>query len=137
MKGEEIEKEPAGELFQKFIGKKELAENDEYSKAADEAVAEYIKEIKSTDTKDWDAEQWAKSIIVHLRTDVNGTIQPIKDFEVKYDELKLPDGRLLQDVSEEELNEEVDKVNVAVLIDASGSMKADVPGGNKMTLAKS
>lgn len=137
LKGEEIEKEPAGELFQKFIGKKELAENDEYSKAADEAVAEYIKEIKSTDTKDWDAEQWAKSIIVHLRTDVNGTIQPIKDFEVKYDELKLPDGRLLQDVSEEELNEEVDKVNVAVLIDASGSMKADVPGGNKMTLAKS
>ncbi|RWR07298.1 VWA domain-containing protein [Siminovitchia fortis] len=137
LKGEEIEKEPAGELFQQYIGDKEFADNEEYSKAAGEAVAEYMKEIKNMDTKDWDAEQWAKSIILSLRTDVSGTIQPLKDFEVKYNELKLPDGRLLQDVSEEELNEEADDVNVAVLIDASGSMKADVPGGNKMALAKS
>lgn len=134
---EEIEKEPSGDLFQKYIGKKEFSDNDKYSKAAEEAVAKYTEKIKSTDIKDWDAEQWAASIITSLRTDVGNTIQPIKDFEVKYNELKLPDGRLLQDVSEDELNEESDKVNVAVLIDASGSMKADVSGGNKMALAKS
>ncbi|GIN91567.1 hypothetical protein J6TS1_15270 [Siminovitchia terrae] len=134
--GEEIEEEPAGELFQKHIGEKELTD-DEYSKAADEAVTEYMKEIKSKDTKEWGAEEWAKSIIVNLRADAKETLQPIKDFEVKYNELKLPDGRLLQDVSEEELNEEAEEVNVAVLIDASGSMNADVPGGNKMALAKS
>lgn len=137
LNGEEIEKEPAGELFQKYIGEKEFADNEEYSKAVEEAVAEFMKEIDARDTKDWSAEQWAKSIIVNLRTDVSGTVQPLKDFEVKYDELKLPDGKLLQDVSEEELNEEAEEVNVAILIDASGSMKADVPGGNKMALAKS
>ncbi len=135
--GKEIEEEPAGELFQKHIGKKELSDDNEYSKAADEAVAEYIKGIKSQDTKEWSAEEWAQSIIVNLRTDVKETLQPVKDFKVKYNELKLPDGRLLQDVSEEELNEEAEEVNVAVLIDASGSMNADVPGGNKMALAKS
>lgn len=137
LNAEEIEKEPSGNLFQKYIGEKELSDNDKYSKAAEEAVAKYMEEIKSRDTKDWDAKQWAASIIASLRTDVRNTIQPIKDLEVKYNELKLPDGRLLQDVSEDELNEEADKVNVAVLIDASGSMKADVSGGNKMALAKS
>ncbi|VEF46262.1 D-amino acid dehydrogenase, large subunit [Bacillus freudenreichii] len=137
LNGEKIEKEPAGELFQKYIGEKEFADNEKYTQAAEKAVAEYMEKIESLDTKDWDAEQWAKSIILNLRTDVSGTIQPLKDFEVKYNELKLPDGRLLQDVSEEELNEEAEDVNVAILIDASGSMKADVPGGNKMALAKS
>ncbi|WP_339160842.1 VWA domain-containing protein [Siminovitchia sp. FSL W7-1587] len=135
--GEEIEKEPAGHLFEKYIGKKEFADQEEYEKAEEEAVAEYLEEIKNKDTKDWDAKQWATSIITSLRTDVGNVIQPVRDMEVKYHELKLPDGRLVQDVSEEELNEQPDEVNIAVLIDASGSMKAEVPGGIKMALAKS
>lgn len=135
--GEEIEQESAGELFEKYVKEKEFADNEEYNKAQEEAVNEYMKGIKEQDTKDWDAEKWATTIITSLRTDVSNTVQPMKDFKVEYNELKLPDGRLLQDVSEEELNKEADKANIAILIDASGSMKADVPGGNKMALAKS
>lgn len=134
--GEEIIKEPEGALFKKHIGDKEFGSNDEYAAAQEEAVKEYIQNIKKEDTKDWDAEKWAHSIVTALRTNHEKTVKPMQDFEVKYAEVKLPDGRLLQDVSEEELNEEPDPVNVAVLVDASGSMKANVSGGNKMELAK-
>ncbi|MGV3466871.1 MAG: vWA domain-containing protein, partial [Heyndrickxia sp.] len=135
--GEEMEQESGGELFQKYVIDKEFADNDIYIEAQDEAVNEYIQNIKKEDTKIWSAEQWAGSLITAFRTDYKTTLQPMKDYEVKFNKLKLPDGRLLQDVSEEELHEQADKVNVALLLDASGSMKANVPGGNKMQLAKS
>ncbi|NBJ71098.1 MULTISPECIES: VWA domain-containing protein [Clostridia] len=137
LKAEEILMEPSGKLFKEYIQEKEFAPNDEYSKADEEVITTYVQEMKDKNTEGWDAKQWANSIVSSLRTNVGATLNPIQDFEVKYEELKLPDGRLLQEVSEEELNEETKKINVAVLIDASGSMKADVPGGNKMTLAKS
>lgn len=134
--GEEMEKEPEGELFQKYIGNYEFANEDMYSKAEEKAIQAYIQNIKKMDTKKWKAEKWAQSLIANFRTNYQSTIQPIKNYEVKYDKLKLPDGRLLQDVSEEEINKGPKKVNVAILLDASGSMKANVPGGNKMQLAK-
>lgn len=136
MIGEEIEKEPAGELFQKYSRAKELATNEEYSPTVDEAIKEYIQTMKKVETKEWDAQKWAQSLITNFRSQYSDTIQPMKDFEVKYDKLTLPDGRLLQDVDEEELSKSPDKVNVAILLDASGSMNANVPGGNKMKLAK-
>lgn len=135
--GEGMLQEPGGDLFQKYVSKDEFAKNDVYVEAQDEAVNEYIQTIKKEDTKNWSPEQWAESLITAFRTDYKITLQPMKDYEVKYDKLKLPDGRLLQDVTEEELHEQSDKVNVALLLDASGSMKSNVPGGNKMQLAKS
>lgn len=134
--GEEIEKEPEGELFTKHLHGKELASDEEYGEALEEAMNEYIAYIEKADTNDWDAQKWTQSIVTSLRTNHGSTIQPIKKFNIIYEELKLPDGRLLQDVTEEELNQKADPVDVAVLLDASGSMKADVEGGNKMELAK-
>lgn len=135
--GQEMEKEPAGEFYEKYIKDKTDAGQEQYQAAADKAVASYMDMIEKEDTSDWDEKNWAQSIVTSFRTDVSDVIQPIKEFKVEYHELKMPDGRLLQDVDEEELEEEPDQVNVAVLIDGSGSMKADVPGGNKMMLAKS
>jgi len=132
-----MEQEPGGDLYKKFIIDAEFADNNVYTEAQNKAINEYIQNIKKTDTKNWTAEKWAGSLITAFRTDYKKTIQPMKDYEVKFDKLKLPDGRLLQDVSEEELHEEANKVNIALLLDASGSMKADIPGGNKMQLAKS
>lgn len=136
MIAEEIEKEPAGNLFEKYNRTKELVPNEEYTPTVDQAINEYISSIKKVETKEWNAQKWAQSLITNFRTQYSDTIQPMKDFEVKYDKLTLPDGRLLQDVNEEELNKGPDKVNIAILLDASGSMKANVPGGNKMKLAK-
>ncbi|MGE6257673.1 hypothetical protein ACQKCU_07130 [Heyndrickxia sporothermodurans] len=134
--GDEIEKEPGGELFQKYIESKEFADQNEYADAEAAAVDHYIQSIKKVNTKNWDADKWAQSIVTNFRTEYKKTIQPMRDLEIKYKELKLPDGRLLQDVSEEEFDSQPKKVNIALLLDASGSMKANVPGGNKMKLAK-
>lgn len=135
--GDEIEKEPGGELFQKYIESKEFADQNEYADAEAAAVNHYIQSIKKVNTKNWDEEKWAQSIVTNFRSEYKKTIQPMRDLEIKYKELKLPDGRLLQDVSEEELESQPKKVNIALLLDASRSMKANVPGGNKMKLAKS
>ncbi|MBS4174897.1 VWA domain-containing protein [Bacillus sp. FJAT-49736] len=134
--GEDMESEPGGSLYQKYIAEKEFAKNNEYAQAELKAIDEYIQNIKNENTKKWGTQQWSESLITAFRTEYKKTLQPMKDFEVKYDKLKLPDGRLLQDVTEKELNQRPDKVNIALLLDASGSMKSNVSGGNKMKLAK-
>ncbi len=91
---------------------------------------------KKKDTGDWDAERWAASITENLRTGYKEKAGEFENYEVVFDEIKLPDGRLLQDVDLEELTEEQKEVNIALLIDSSGSMKAEVDGESKMELAK-
>ncbi|WP_416150306.1 vWA domain-containing protein [Salipaludibacillus sp. HK11] len=93
--------------------------------------------LEEEDFNEWSADEAFAFVIDEVGADLNEAIHIIKDYEVIYDDLVLPDGRLLQEVEEDEINEEMESdVNVAILIDASGSMEADVDGERKMDLAK-
>src|SRR5699024_11667121 len=60
----------------------------------------------------------------------------IRDFEVEFDDIELPEGRPLNKLKEEDLEDDPPETNVDVILDASGSMKAEVQGGEKMKLAR-
>ncbi|KPL59056.1 vWA domain-containing protein [Rossellomorea vietnamensis] len=128
----------AGDLYQQYIENKNGAKDPEaYREASDKAVDEYVEDVRQKETGKWSDEKWTQSILSSLQTGYGGIASELENYEVVYDEMKLPDGRLLQDVPMDEITEKEDKkVNVALLIDSSGSMKADVDGKSKMSLAK-
>ncbi|WP_442636763.1 vWA domain-containing protein [Rossellomorea marisflavi] len=131
---EELIDQTNGEIYEKHIPSDD--NQNAARSASEDAADEYLDHIKKEDTGDWDAERWAASITENLRTGYKEKAGDLKNYEVVFDEIKLPDGRLLQDVDLEELTEEQKEVNIALLIDSSGSMKAEVDGESKMELAK-
>ena len=135
---EEWINEDEGELYQKYIEKKSWSKEPEaYKKATGKAIDEYMKNIVTKETEKWTEQNWTQSILSSLQTGYGDIASELENYEVVYEEMKLPDGRLLQDVPMDEITEKEDKkVNVALLIDSSGSMKADVDGESKMSLAK-
>ncbi|RLQ90007.1 VWA domain-containing protein [Falsibacillus albus] len=128
----------AGDLYQKYIGEKSFSKApDDYRQATDDAIDAYLKSLDRKETKKWDKQKWVQSMTSSLETGYRGGAEDISSYKVVYDKLRLPDGRLLQDVGMNEITKKQDKkVNVALLIDSSGSMKAQVGGESKMALAK-
>ncbi|WP_155922202.1 vWA domain-containing protein [Bacillus sp. EB01] len=135
---EEYIQQDKGILYQKYIEGKEFSEDKTaYEQATKDAIDAYIEEISEKKTKKWDENKWAESITTALRTSYKDVAKEIENYEVVYEELRLPDGRLLQDISMDEVTQESNKkVNVVLVIDSSGSMKAKVGGEAKMALAK-
>ncbi|MCA1061576.1 VWA domain-containing protein [Rossellomorea aquimaris] len=127
-----------GELYQKYIKKQSWSKNPkEYKAATGSAIDHYIDSVDSKETEQWNEKEWAHSILSSLQTGYRDIASELENYEVVYDELKLPDGRLLQDIEMDEITQKQDKkVNVAFLIDSSGSMKAKVDGESKMSLTK-
>lgn len=134
--GEAFIHNEAGEMYKSYVPESESADQDDYEQATELAISDYIEEVQTKGTEEWTAEQWATSLLNGLRANYDQAFSPVQDFKVTYESLKLPDGRLLQDVTEEELNNRPDKVNVAMLIDSSGSMKKEINSEKKMTAAK-
>ncbi|OCA85771.1 hypothetical protein A8F94_12930 [Bacillus sp. FJAT-27225] len=135
---EEYIQQDKGDLYQKYIEGKEFSEDKAaYEQATKEAIDAYINEVSKKKTKKWDEIKWAESITSALRASYKDVAEEIENYEVVYEELRLPDGRLLQDISMDEVTQESNKkVNVVLVIDSSGSMKAQVGGEAKMALAK-
>lgn len=131
---EELIDQTNGEIYEKHISPDD--NQNAARSASEDAADEYLEHIKKEDTEDWDAERWAASITENLRTGYKEKAGELENYDVVFDEIKLPDGRLLQDVELEELTEEQKEINIALLIDSSGSMKAEVDGESKMELAK-
>ncbi|RHW35755.1 VWA domain-containing protein [Neobacillus notoginsengisoli] len=127
-----------GELYTKFIESKEFSEDKEaIEKANADAVDAYFAQISKKKTKNWDEKKWAESITFALRASYKDVAEEMENYEVVYEKLRLPDGRLLEDISMDEITKEEDKsVNVVLVIDSSGSMKAKIGGESKMALAK-
>lgn len=133
----EIEVEPEGDLFAEYIGDKESSDDDSYDAAEEEALDALVDEVEAMDPDEYDEPEKIAGIIINkLRTHHAPGLDDIRDFEVEIDDIELPDGRPLSDVKEEDLEEDPPETNVAVILDASGSMKADVQGGEKMELAR-
>lgn len=133
----EIEIEPEGELFTEYINDKETAEDDIYDDAQEEALDALVEEIESMDKEEYDEPEKVAGIIINtLRTNYAADLDKIRDFEIEFDDIELPDGRPLNELKEEDLEKDPPDTNVAVILDASGSMKAEVEGGEKMTLAR-
>lgn len=96
-----------------------------------------VEEIEAMDKEEYDEPEKVAGIIINtLRTNYAADLDKIRDFEIEFDDIELPDGRPLNDLKEEDLEEDPPDTNVAVILDASGSMKAEVEGGEKMTLAR-
>ncbi|WP_179884757.1 VWA domain-containing protein [Bacillus sp. AFS015802] len=135
---EEWINEDEGELYQQYIEKKSWSKEPEaYKKATGRAIDEYMENIGTKETEKWSEQKWTRSVLSSLQTGYGDIASELENYEVIYEELKLPDGRLLQDIEMDEINQKDDKeVNVALLIDSSGSMKAEVDGESKMSLAK-
>lgn len=133
----EIEIEPEGELFAEYIGDKETAEDDEYESAEEKAIDALVEKVKELDQEEMgEPEKVAGLIINMLRTHYALDLDEIRDFEIEFDDIELPDGRPLNKLKEEDLEDDPPETNVAVILDASGSMKAEVQGGEKMELAR-
>ncbi|HLQ95787.1 MAG TPA: hypothetical protein VK108_05325, partial [Pseudogracilibacillus sp.] len=133
----EIEIEPEGELFTEYINDKETAEDDIYDDAQEEALDALVEEIETLDKEEYDEPEKVAGIIMNtLRTNYAADLDKVRDFEIEFDDIELPDGRPLNTLKEEDLEEDPPDTNVAVILDASGSMKAEVEGGEKMTLAR-
>ncbi|CAN7233548.1 vWA domain-containing protein [Rossellomorea sp. LjRoot5] len=135
---EELIKEKSGDLYHQYIENKSWSKDPKaYKEATGNATDEYVEDIGKKETKKWDEHKWAQSILSSLQTGYGDIASELENYEVVYEEMELPDGRLLQDVPMNEITQKEDKrVNVALLIDSSGSMKADVDGESKMSLAK-
>src|SRR5699024_10580958 len=133
----EIEIEPEGELFTEYINDKEIAEDEIYDDTQEEALDALVEEIEAMDKEEYDEPEKVAGIIMNtLRTNYAADLDKVRDFEIEFDDIELPDGRPLNTLKEEDLEEEPPDTNVAVILDASGSMKAEVEGGEKMTLAR-
>lgn len=133
----EIEIEPEGDHFKKYIGDKEAEDDDSYETAEEEALDALVKDVKEMDQEDYDEPDEAAGMIINkLRAHYAPYLDDIRDFEIDYDDIDLPDGRPLSDLKEEDLEDDPPETNVAVILDASGSMKAEVQGGEKMQLAR-
>ncbi|WP_316568197.1 VWA domain-containing protein [Neobacillus sp. YIM B06451] len=136
--GEEYIQEGKGNLYQKFIEGKEFTDDKEaLEKATSDALDAYIQEVGKKNTKKWDEKKWAASITKALRAGYKDVAEELENYPVVYEKLRLPDGRLLEDLTMDEVTKDEDKkVNVVMAIDSSGSMKAKVDGEAKMALAK-
>ncbi|RDU38244.1 hypothetical protein DRW41_01350 [Neobacillus piezotolerans] len=136
--GEEYIQEDIGNLYQKFIEGNEFTDDKEkLEKATSDALDAYIQEVGKKNTKKWDQKKWTKSITDALRTSYKEVAEELENYPVVYKKLRLPDGRLLEDLTMDEVTKDEDKkVNVVMAIDSSGSMKAKVDGEAKMALAK-
>ncbi|MHA7137782.1 vWA domain-containing protein [Rossellomorea arthrocnemi] len=135
---EELISEDSGDLYQQYIENKSWSKDPEsYKEATGKAIDEYMDDVDKKETEKWSEQKWAQSLLSSLQTGYGDIASELENYEVVYEELKLPDGRLLQDIEMDEITQKEDKeVNVALLIDSSGSMKAEVSGESKMSLAK-
>src|SRR5699024_6865014 len=133
----EIEIEPEGELFAEYIGDKETAEDDEDESAEEKAIDALVEKDKELDQEEMGEHENVAGLMINmLRTHYALDIDEILDFEIEFDDIELPDGRPLNKLKEEDLEDDPPETNVAVILDASGSMKAEVQGGEKMKLAR-
>lgn len=134
----EIEVESEGDIFTEYIGDLETDEDDDaYEKAQEESIDALVEKIEEMDSEEYNTPEKVAGIIINeLRTEHATGLDKIRDFEVEFDDIELPDGRKLNSVKKEDLEEDPPDTNVAVILDASGSMKAEVQGEEKMTLAR-
>ena len=101
---EEWTNEDGGELYQKYIEKKRWSKEPEaYKKATGKAIDEYMKDIVRKETEKWTEQNWTQSILSSLQTGYGDIASELENYEVVYEEMKLPDGRLLQDVPMDEI----------------------------------
>ncbi|QDI90751.1 VWA domain-containing protein [Salicibibacter halophilus] len=111
-------------------------EMDDYDEV-EERIMEDFEPYATEHAEASSPEEWLAVMVHALGADHQEVFEPIEAFDVTYDEFTLPDGRSLQELEDEEIEEEMEKdVNVAILVDASGSMNEEVDGGVKMDLAK-
>lgn len=136
--GAQYIQEDKGSFYQKFIEAKEFTNDKEaLEKATSDALDAYIEEVGKKNTKKWDEKKWMESITAALRAGYKDVAEELENYPVVYEKLRLPDGRLLEDLTMDEVAKDEDKkVNVVLVIDSSGSMKAKVDGETKMALAK-
>ncbi|WP_053365889.1 vWA domain-containing protein [Bacillus sp. FJAT-27245] len=127
-----------GNIYQKYIeGKEHIDDKEALKKATADALDAYIEEVGKKNTKKWDEKKWTESITNALRAGYKDVAEELENYPVVYEKLRLPDGRLLEDLTMAEVTEDEEKkVNVVMVIDSSGSMKAKVDGEPKMALAK-
>ncbi|MFB4159398.1 VWA domain-containing protein [Geomicrobium sp. JSM 1781026] len=124
-----------GFLTVEYLSPKEY-EVDNYEQTEQEILQEF-RSLMEEQSDDLSAQEWLDFIVHTLGADYEEPISRIDDYEFIFEELTLPDGRPIQDLEDEEIQEEMEKeVNVAILLDSSGSMAAEVEGGQKMDLAK-
>ncbi|EZH65388.1 hypothetical protein DH09_17310 [Bacillaceae bacterium JMAK1] len=109
---------------------------DSYDQAEQIALQEF-EAIVQEDGAERTMKEWLDFTVYQLGANHEEVLQRVEDYEVEFSELTLPDGRSIVELEDEELEEEMEKeVNVAILLDASGSMAGQVDGGQKMDLAK-
>ncbi|QQK76856.1 VWA domain-containing protein [Salicibibacter cibarius] len=122
-----------------FLTEEYLAEEyemDDYEEV-EETVLEDFETYAAEQTDASSPDEWLNAMVHALGADHREVFEPIETFDATYEEFTLPDGRSLQELEDEEIEEEMEKeVNVAILVDASGSMNEDVDGEVKMDLAK-
>ncbi|AXF55578.1 VWA domain-containing protein [Salicibibacter kimchii] len=123
-----------GILTEEYLSQEyDMDDYDEIEKTLMEDFDTYAAEQAEASSPD----DWLAEMVNVLGADHREVFEPIDEFDVIYDEFTLPDGRSLQELEDEEIEEEMEKdLNVAMLIDASGSMNEEVDGGVKMDLAK-
>lgn len=110
---------------------------DEKKEQLHKEITEKRKEKVKHTPKDLSTDEWFNLLVHRLAQDYEKPYNRIKNFSFKYDDLKLPDGTAVKSLSADEAVKKIKKEkHVEILLDASGSMAAEVPGGKKMKLAK-
>jgi Ca-activated chloride channel homolog len=136
---EPTKKEPKKETVEKAPTEpKEMVANgagEHYEKVKDlkgDALDEEIKSITKKFPKKLKSEDAYNRIIAAFAADHQPAFQELEDFDITFEEVEAYEK--YQEEGGEEKKE--DPLNVAILLDASGSMAAKVSGTDKMTAAK-
>lgn len=135
---EETVEQQSGKLVEKLLTDYEGAKNSDYNSYMEETfkpemektVAAYIKDHPNTS-----AEDIYDYLISMLGSgSYKKTSENIASFKAQFEEPQFPEGE--DTITSEDGKQVQKKQNAVILVDASGSMKGQVPGGEKMELAK-
>jgi Ca-activated chloride channel homolog len=136
-KKEDLPKQKPGQLVEEYLKDAELVEEDGYQA---KLAGDFTKELQSNltqyikKTEQDNPQEMYDFIISQVGSGKYLTlIEEGSNFEPNFKEPNLPSGPNGESANS---NEEPREQNAVILIDASGSMKAKVPGGVKMELAK-
>ncbi|HWO98169.1 MAG TPA: VWA domain-containing protein, partial [Bacillus sp. (in: firmicutes)] len=135
---EEMVKQQSGKLVEKLLTNYEEAKNNDYDSymeatfkpEMEKTVAAYIKDHPNTS-----AEGIYDYLVSVLGSGAyRNTSEKMTDFKAQFEEPEFPEGE--DTITSEDGKQVQKKQNAVILVDASGSMKGQVPGGEKMELAK-
>lgn len=134
---EEILQKPAGNLMNKVYDTSKPIEVTEYEgnliklkEERNKVIDKLVKDNKASKT----AEDWYNLIVYLLASNYKPMDENMKAFEVDFPTFKLPNGQTFEEYEKNGLP--VNLNNVIILLDASGSMKAEVDGESRMAIAK-